>query len=336
MEIIIGFVCGALIVSIFTFLFFKLMEKKQYEQFKTLSESILKDSTGILGAQMKDYQEYINSIHLVDTKDRESLREKINSMLSSAKSIEVEAGQLSRALKTDVKFQGAWGELTLERILELSGLENGREYFTQNVYTSETGDKQRPDVIVNLPNNSCIIIDSKVSLTSYFYYYNDQDENALKLLRTSVLNHITSLAKKNYQNISEINSPEFVYMFIPVEGIYSLVLNKFPDLIDESLKKNVVLVSPVNLMANLKTVASLWRLEKQSKNAEEMAVKAGAMYDKFVALTDDIEKIGTHLKRAEDSRISLVNKLSTGKGNLIQRADELKSLGANTTKSLSN
>ena len=296
----------------------------------------MKDSTGVLGSQIKEYQEYISRIHIDDIKDRESLREKINSMISSAKSIETEAGQLSRALKSDVKFQGAWGELTLEKILEISGLEKGREYFTQGGFKSAEGDTQRPDVVVNLPNNSCLIIDSKVSLKSYFEFYNEDRKDALKDLKISIQKHIDSLSKKKYQNIHELNSPEFVYLFIPIEGVYALMLNSYPELIDDSIKKNVILVSPINLMANLKTVSSLWRLDKQSKNAEEMAIKAGAMYDKFVAVIDDIDKIGLHLKRAEDSRQDLNRKLSIGKGNLISRAEELKSLGAKTSKNISS
>jgi DNA recombination protein RmuC len=175
-----------------------------------------------------------------------------------------------------------------------------------------------------------------VSLKAYFDYMNSENKDeALKALKQSVQTHIDTLSKKNYQHLEGIDSPDFVYLFIPVEGVYSLILASFPEIIAESIKKNIVLVSPVNIMSNLRTVAALWRLEKQSKNAVEMANKAGAMYDKFVTVVDDIEKLGLHLGRAQASQEQLIKKISTGKGNLVNRAQELQELGAKTTKTMS-
>ncbi len=348
MEMMIGFLIGAVVSLITSFFLIKYLSKIQSDKFNLLAKNIIEENSQNLQVQasqnfteavkplnqkVQEYKEYLDHMHKYDLKDRESLREKLNQMLDSAQKIESEAGQLSRALTTDVKFQGAWGELTLERILELAGLKKDIEYFTQEVYTDESGKTQRPDVVIKLPSDSHIIIDSKVSLKAYFDYINKDDKKAaLKNLKTSVQTHIDSLSKKKYQNITELNSPDFVYLFIPVEGVYSLLLNHFPEMIDESIKKNIVLVSPVNIMTNLKTVAALWRLEKQSKNATEMAQKAGALYDKFVSLSDDIEKLGTHFKRAHTCQEDIVKKLSTGKGNLIAKTEELKQLGAKTTK----
>lgn len=288
-----------------------------------------------LHSKNQEYTDHLNELHRIDLKDRENLRGKIDIMINSASKIEKEASTLSSALKSDVKFQGAWGEMILENILELSGLEKGREYSLQSTLKDDDANSYRPDAIIFLPNNSQIIIDSKVSLKAYFDYINlGQTDTALKDLKKSVQTHIDQLSKKNYQNLQGVNSPDFVYLFVPVEGVYALMLKEFPQLIDESLKKNIVLASPVNLIANLKTVASLWRFEKQSKNAEEMAQKAGSMYDKFSAVYDDVEKMGVCLNRAQTIHDDLLKKIGSGKGNLLARAEELRALGAKTSKDL--
>ncbi len=347
MELVFGFILGSIVAAVVVFLLVKQFSKLQESRFQVLASEILEKNTGILKVQneeqltslvkpfnerVKEYRDYLEQMHKFDLQDRESLREKLNQMLHSAQKIETEAGQLTRALTSDVKFQGAWGELTLEKILELAGLNKGQEYFTQEVLKDHEGQVSRPDVIIKLPNDSSLVIDSKVSLSAYFDYVNEQNSEALKKLKTSVVNHIDSLSKKKYHNLDGLNSPDFIYLFIPVEGVYALMLKEFPEIIDEALKKNIILVSPVNLMANLKTVASLWRLEKQSRNAQVMAQKAGAMYDKFVSILDDIEKMGSSLTKAQSIQEDLVKKISTGKGNLMNRAEELKALGAKTSK----
>ncbi len=342
MELGIGIVVGVLLSGILSYFIYQKLTSTQTDQFESLANTILQKNEQNLNTlvspfneRVKEYRDYLEQMHKFDLKDRESLRERLNQMLESASKIEVETHQLSTALKSDVKFQGAWGELTLERILDLAGLVKGQEYSTQSTYQDEQGKSFKPDVVVNLPNNASIIIDSKVSLTSYFEYINeDKKDEALKKIKISIMNHIDSLSKKNYQSLNDINSPDFIYLFVPVEGVYSLMLKEFPEIIDQALKKNIVLVSPVNLIANLKTVASLWRLEKQSKNAQDLATKAGAMYDKFVAILDDLEKLGNAAKKTSDLHEDIVKKLSTGKGNLIGRAEELRSLGAKTTKEM--
>ncbi len=351
MDLILGFASGLLLALIIGFLGLKFLLKFQTQKFELLAAEILKKNSeefqvnaneklthvvNPLELKVKEYKEYMDSLHREDLKDRESLRERLAQMLESAQKIGHETGQLTRALSSDVKFQGAWGELTLERILELAGLQKDIEYFTQTAFKDQEGKQLKPDVVIKLPGEGNIIIDSKVSLKAYFDYMNSENKDeALKALKQSVQTHIDTLSKKNYQHLEGIDSPDFVYLFIPVEGVYSLILASFPEIIAESIKKNIVLVSPVNIMSNLRTVAALWRLEKQSKNAVEMANKAGAMYDKFVTLVDDIEKLGLHLGRAQASQDQLIKKISTGKGNLVNRAQELQELGAKTTKTMS-
>lgn len=343
MEIILGFIIGSLISGGLSFFIYKNLSEKQNSKLDEIATSILNRNEQNLSTlvspfndKVKEYREYFESIHKFDLKDRESLRERLGQMLDSAGKIQTETNLLTRALSSDVKFQGSWGELTLERILELSGLTSNQEFFTQMSLTDLDGKVFKPDVVIKLPNSASIIIDSKVSLTSYFDYYNQGESlEALKKLKQSISSHIDSLSKKKYQNLEGINSVDFVYLFVPVEGVYSLVLREFPEIIDESLKKNIVLVSPVNLIASLKTVASLWRLENQTQNATDIAQKAGAMYDKLVLFVEDLEKVGSSIDKAQQIYLDSMKKLNTGSGNLVKRAEELKTLGAKTTKSLS-
>ena len=350
MEVAVAFLAGVLITSATGFFLYKVLSKVQETQFKQLAQDIFESNAqnfqttthhnvnsivNPLKENIKDFKQQLDQMHKFDIQDRENFRTKMNQMISSASKIETEAGLLTQALTSDVKFQGDWGEIVLENILELSGLENGRDYQTQITLKDKSQNSFRPDAIVNLPNQSHIIIDSKVSLKAYFDYINSEDkETALRNLKNSIQSHIDQLAKKNYHNLDSVKSPEFVYLFIPVEGVYSLLLKEYPNLIDESLKKNIILVSPVNLIANLKTVASLWRVEKQSKNAEVLAQKAGAMHDKFIMIVDDLHKLEGAIQKVAHLNENLITKVSTGKGNLISRANELKELGAKTTKSL--
>jgi DNA recombination protein RmuC len=350
MELVISFIFGSVLAIIIGYFILRYINKNQEEHFKLIANDIMKkqsdefneiasqkinQSIDPLQLKIKEYRDYYEQMQRFDLKERESLREKLSQMMESASRIENEASYLTNALTSDVKFQGAWGELTLNNILELAGLEKNREYFLQESLQDADGNKFRPDVVIHLPNNSKVIIDSKVSLTAYFDYCNKNDnEEALKNLKASVQTHIDSLSKKNYQNLEGVNSPNFVYLFIPVEGVYSLVLREYPEILDYALRKNIVLVSPVNLIANLKTVASIWRLEKQSQNAEDVARKAGAMYDKFVSLLDDMGKLSGSIQKTQSIHDGIMTKLSTGKGNLITRTEELKSLGAKTTKNI--
>ena len=350
LEILIAFFLGTLVTLTLTFIFIKLSARSQEQNFKILASEILKNQTedfksqasermdqsvAPLNERIKEYKELLSSMQRIDLTERESLRVKLGDMIESASRIEEKALNLTNALSSDVKFQGTWGEFTLENILDLAGLEKNREYFLQEVLKDSSGNTYRPDVVVRFPNDTKLIIDSKVSLSAYFDYVNSEDKNnALKNLRISVKNHVDQLSQKKYQNLEGVGGIDFVYMFIPVEGVYSLVLKENPDFLEYAIKKNVILVSPVNLIANLKTVASIWRLEKQSQNAELVATKAGAMYDKFASLVEDLEKLTISIDRSKQLQETVMNKLATGRGNLLNRSEELKELGAKTSKSL--
>lgn len=343
-EIILAFLGGFLLTLVFSYFViksqaqnFKLIAneilKNQSDEFKIQASERMDQSIGPLNERIKEYRDLLANMQRLDLSDRENLRSKLGDMMESAVRIEEKAMSLTNALSSDVKFQGTWGEFTLENILDLAGLEKNREYFLQEVLKDSSGNTYRPDVVVRFPNDTKLIIDSKVSLSAYFEYVNSEEKNqALKNLRTSVKNHIDQLAQKKYQNLEGVGGIDFVYMFIPVEGVYSLVLKENPEMLEYGLKKNIILVSPVNLIANLKTVASIWRLEKQSQNADLVASKAGAMYDKFAGLVEDLEKLSSSLDKSKQLQESILSKLATGRGNLMTRSEELRELGAKTSK----
>lgn len=248
------------------------------------------------------------------------------------------AQNLVDALRGEQKVQGDWGELALERILESSGLENGREYETQSTYKDENGRLLRPDVVIHLPENKHIIIDSKVSLKAFEQYINSDNANEKKLALShhilSVKNHIKQLGDKNYNYLPGIESPDFVLMFLPLESSFALAIKEEPDLYQMAWDKKVVLVTPSTLLATLKTVSSIWKQEKQNKNALEIATQASRLYDKFIGFISDMEQIGKKQKDAMEAYDGAMNKLSTGKGNLVRSAEKLKELGVKSKKQL--
>jgi DNA recombination protein RmuC len=251
-----------------------------------------------------------------------------------------ETKNLTTALKGDSQKQGNWGELVLERVLEHSGLVKGAEYFTQVHAESDTGKRHRPDVVVNLPENKHVIIDSKVSLTAYEAAIGADDLEVrtgfIKKHLISVKNHVKELNVKNYQGAVGIDSPDFVLMFMPIEASFSLAVKEDADIYNYAWDRKVVIVSPSTLLATLKTVSSLWKQEKQNRNAIEIAAQAGALYDKFVGFTDDLIKVGVQLKNTTKVYEASMNKLTEGKGNLVRRAEQIKVLGAKTTKDINN
>ncbi|MAZ47716.1 MAG: DNA recombination protein RmuC [Halobacteriovoraceae bacterium] len=339
MELVLAFVSGlffALLLGVGLYFFFS---RQQLIQFENLSQKILKKSSDEFltpfDEQLEDYREFIGKVREQDIKERQSVREQISQMLEASQNIQKETHQLTQALSSDVKFQGDWGEMVLERVLELAGLQNEREYYVQKNIEHE-GKNYRPDIVVNLPGESFIIIDSKVSLKPYIQYQKEPTGLNLKSLYQSIKSHVDELSKKNYQNLPGVNGPDFVFMFIPVEGVFSLILKEHPEIIDFALKKNIVLVSPLNLLASLKTVGALWRIDKQSKSALDIATKAGAMFDKFCLLKDDLDKVQTQLVRLDSSFQDIHKRLHSGKGNLVDRALELKDHGAKTSRDLSH
>ena len=264
-----------------------------------------------------------------------ALKEQLNSLKNLNIQMSKEAINLTKALKGDSKTQGDWGETQLEILLEKANLAKDIHFTTQGGYRDEEGRLKKPDFIINLPDNRHLIVDSKVSLTNYEAYFNEEDEKQkgvyLKKHIESIRKHIKELSDKKYESLYEINSPDYVLMFVPIEPAYLLALSNNNQLYLEALDKNVVLVSTSTLLATLSTVSSMWRQENQKKNVLEIANQAGRLYDQFVNLTDDLIKVGNQLKTVQGSYDTSMKKL-TGKGNLIKKVEKIKELGAKTSK----
>ena len=264
-----------------------------------------------------------------------ALKEQLNNLKDLNLQMSKEAINLTKALKGDSKAQGDWGETQLEILLEKANLAKDIHFTTQGGYRDEDGRLKKPDFIINLPDKRHLIVDSKVSLTNYEAYFNAEDEEQknfhLKRHIESIRKHIKELSEKKYETLYEINTPDYVLMFVPIEPAYLLALNNNNQLYLEALDKNVVLVSTSTLLATLSTVSSMWRQENQKNNVLEIANQAGRLYDQFVNLTDDLIKVGTQLKTVQGSYDTSMKKL-TGKGNLVKKVEKIRELGAKTTK----
>lgn len=311
---------------------------------ETKSEKFTKQNKDNLDLLLKPLQEKIEKFEKkVDDTHKESidrhamLRQQIIGLKELNEQMSKEATNLTKALKGDSKIQGNWGELVLERVLEKSGLEKDREYFVQTSFTTEDGKRVLPDVVLHLPDNKKMIIDSKVSLIAYERFVNEEDEDQrasfLKEHVTSLKKHIDQLSAKNYQDIYKIESPDFVLLFVPIEPAFAVVVNQDNNLYNWAFEKNIVIVTPTTLLATLRTIDSMWNNEKQQQNALEIATQAGRLYDQFVNLTDDLLKVGNQLNTVKGTYDSTMVKL-TGKGNLITRVEKLKKLGSKASKQL--
>lgn len=267
-----------------------------------------------------------------------SLREQLVHLQSQNLRITQEAENLTKALKGDSKMQGNWGELILERVLEKSGLEKGREYEVQQHFTNEEGARVFPDVVINLPDGKKMIIDSKVSLVAYERYVNEEDDQQKNghLLQhvTSLKRHVDQLSAKNYHDLYKMESPDFVLLFIPIEPAFAIALNTDNSLYNKAFEKNIVIVTPSTLLATLRTIDSIWANQKQQQNAYEIARQAGALYDKFEGFVSDLVKIGKKMDEAKSEYGNAMNKLVEGKGNIINSVEKLKKMGAKAKKSL--
>ncbi|MGB5392622.1 MAG: DNA recombination protein RmuC, partial [Lutimonas sp.] len=287
---------------------------------------------------IKSFESKVENIHR-DTIDRQSaLKEQISGLMRLNEKMSTEALNLTKALKGDQKKQGDWGEFQLETLLERSGLKKDIHFSTQTGQKDDEGLIKRPDFIIHLPENKCMIIDAKVSLKGYEMYYNsnspEEENEGLKKLMLSIKNHIKNLNQKKYEALYGVQSPDFVLMYIPVEPALMVALKNDKNIFLEALHKNVVLVSTSTLLATLSTVASIWKQEDQKQNVIEIAKHAGSLYDKFEGFIQDMIKIGNQLDASKNSYDNAMNKLSTGKGNIVGRIDQLKKLGANAQKSL--
>jgi DNA recombination protein RmuC len=275
-------------------------------------------------------------------KEVSSLKNEIENIFKLNQKLATEAHELTKALKGDKKGQGNWGELILERVLESSGLREGEEYSLQAKemgLVSDEGRALRPDVIIKLPEGKHLIIDSKVTLVSYDKYLNSEDAGiqalALKEFTQGIKNHITTLAEKKYQNLDKLQSPDFVLMFIPIEGAFATALQNDGELFKYGWEKKIIIVSPTTLMVTLRTVESIWKQEKQNKYAMDIARQAGDLYDKFVSFIEDLENLKRSIEKSKENLDAALNKLTTGRGNLVGRVEKLKALGAKASKSLS-
>ena len=267
-----------------------------------------------------------------------SLKEQLHYLQNQNLRISQEAENLTKALKGDTKIQGNWGELVLERVLEKSGLEKGREYFIQERLCSEDGKRYIPDVIIYLPDNKKMIIDSKVSLIAYERYINNDNEEEKKLhLKdhiNSIKKHVNQLSSKNYQGLHAENSLDFILLFIPIETAFSLALNYESSLYNKAFEENIVIVTPSTLLATLKTIDSMWNNQKQQRNAYEIAKTAGNLYDKFEGFLQDLLRIGKKMDEAKNEYGNAMNKLVEGRGNIVSQIHNLKKMGAKAKKTL--
>ncbi len=315
----------------------EILEEKS-QKFTSQNKENLTQLLSPLKEKISEFQKRVEDTNKEDTVRSASLAQQIKHLGELNKQITQEAKNLTRALKGDTKAQGNWGEVILERILEKSGLEKGREYETQVSEVSPEGKRFQPDVIVRLPENKNIIIDSKASLIAYERFVNTESEEdqlaQTKLHITSVRNHVKSLGEKSYQNLYGIDGLDFVLLFIPVEPAFTLAVQQDPELFNDAYARNIVIVSPATLIATLRTIASIWKQEYQNKNAIEIARQSGALYDKFVAFTEDLKNIGKYLDATQKAYSEAEKKLSTGKNNLIRKTEKLKQLGAKASKQM--
>ena len=292
-----------------------------------------------LGLRIDEFKKKVEDTYSEENKERATLKEQIRQMAELNQKMSIEAQNLTKALKGDSKTQGNWGEVILERILEKSGLRKGFEFEVQVTERNEENKLIRPDVIVKLPDDKYMIVDSKVSLTAYEKFVNAEidEERAkhIKLHLVSLKSHIKGLTEKNYQLLHGTQSPDFVLLFIPIQPAFDVAMMNEPDLYNFAFEKNIILVSPTTLLATLSTVNSVWKQEYQTKNALEIAEKSGAMYDKFVGFVDDLEKVGKAIDSTNKAYGDAMNKLVTGKGNLVRRSESLKELGIKATKKIS-
>ncbi len=329
------------------------LHRKMQEQFESIASKIVLNNSRMIQQQHSDklndllnplrekidkFETTVTTTHKENIRENQSLKEQLKQLQELNKSIGDEARNLTTALKGQVKTQGNWGELILETILEKSGLVKDREYFIQTSLVSEEGKRMQPDVLVKLPENKTIIIDSKVTLVAYEKYSSadtsSEKELALKEHINSVRRHLKGLGEKKYQQLYEVNTLDFVLLFIPIEPAFSTAIQHDNELFNDAFESNIVIVSPSTLLATLRTISSIWKLEYQNKNAMEIARQSGALYDKFTGFLVDFQKLGDTLSVSQKAWDSAFNKLTAGRGNLVNSVEKLKKLGAGASKSI--
>ncbi len=346
-----GLITGGLFCSVILMFFIKRLLAANQDTFKVMATEILdhtsekvkqtslheiNHSLAPLGEKIKDFKELVQTTYNSETRERFALKREIEKMEEASHKMTHETQSLAEALKGNVKVQGDWGEMVLEKVLNLSGLSKGREYITQGQslgLKDESGSSFKPDVIINLPEGKHVVIDSKVSLKSYEQMYqNDKSSESIKLFIKSIRSHIDGLSKKNYSKLEGLNCVDFVFMFIPIQGAITYAIESDSSLMEYAWKKNVIICGPSGLMANLKTINHLWSITKQNRNAKEIAKRGGLLYDKFILLYEDLTKLGESMNKSQDLYTQTLGKLSDGKGNLVSKAKELKELGVKHSK----
>ncbi len=326
------------------------LQEKFTKEFENLANKILEEKSSKFTLQNKEnidailkplqdkiqnFEKRVEETNKEDINRTADLRRQILGLKELNEQMSKETTNLTKALKGDTKMQGNWGELILERVLERSGLKKDSEYFVQQSFTNDDGRRVMPDVIIHLPGDKKLVVDSKVSLVAYERYINETDDNDkpahLKNHLISIRKRVSELGEKNYHQLYEMESPDFVLLFIPIESAFAIASMEYPALYSDAFEKNIIIVTPTTLLAVMKTIDSMWQNEKQKANAIEIATQAGRLYDSFVNLTDELVKVGNQIGTVQKSYESAMVKL-TGKGNLIKRVENLKALGAKASK----
>lgn len=329
------------------------LQEQFKNEFKVLAQSVLdktgqtfkeqnKEQLGVLlnpfKEKLEQFEKKVEETYEKGKAETISLKSEVKLLSEQSAKLAKDAENLTNALKSDVKTQGNWGEVVLERILEKSGLTRDQEYFVQQSITTEDGKRFQPDIIVKLPEDRNIIIDAKVSLNAYERFAsaeNPEEQKAhLKDHIASIKSHVKGLSEKNYQNLYGIDGLDFVLLFVPIEGAFSTAVQSDGLLFQEAFDRNVLIVTTSTLLATLRTIASIWKQEKQTQNALEIARQGGNLYDKFASLTEDLIKLGNQMKTAQGTYEESMKKLSTGSGNLVKRAEDLRKLGLKTSKQI--
>ena len=315
----------------------KILEEKS-AKFTEQNNANMKNILLPLQDKIQGFEQKVEQTHKESIDYHAALRQQIIGLSEMNVQMSKETLNLTKALKGDNKMQGNWGELVLERVLEKSGLEKGREYEVQQSFTNSDGNRVFPDVVINLPDGKKMIVDSKVSLTAYEKWINEEDENLknefLKEHVLSIKRHVEQLGSKNYHDLYQIESPDFVLLFVPIEPAFAIALNEDSTLYNKAFSRNIVIVTPTTLLATLRTIDSMWANQKQQENAFEIARQAGALYDKFEGFVTDLMRIGNKIKDTKTEYENAMSKLVEGRGNLISSVEKLKKMGAKAKKSL--
>jgi len=308
------------------------------KEFSKLSQENLSSLIKPMESQISDFKKQINTLYTDESKDRAMLKQEIMSLKELNQQISQDAINLTNALKGEKKQQGIWGEMILEKVLESSGLRKGVEYTREVPLKNDEGKSYRPDVLVHLPDNRDLIIDAKTSLVAYERYINASDTEPKELYLNehiqALRKHIHSLSEKNYDKLLGINTLDFIFMFVPIEGALATALEHDPSLYDNAFKNQILLVGPTTLLIGLRAIENVWKYEKQTQNAKEIASRAGALYDKFVNFSDDMVKLSRQFDTLQGSFESAKKRLSEGKGNLVRQVEQLKEMGAKTSKQI--